>query len=297
MRFEGLSAFPITPADAAGHVDTAGLRRLLSRLAGAGVDGIGLLGSTGAAPFFPRAERHRAVDAALQEVGGRVPVMVGIGALRTSKAVDLGRDAAACGADAVLLQPVSYTPLTEEEVYRHMATVAEAVGLPLCLYNNPGTTHFTFSAALIGRLSRVAPIAAVKNPAPEPAAMADELKMLRDLVPAGFSVGASIDARGAAALLAGYDAWYSVLSGVLPELCVPIAQAAKAGDADRVRCLNAALAPLWDVFSAYSSFRVVHAIAASLGISHAAPPLPVQGLDDAAQRQLAAALASLAIAV
>ena len=80
---------------------------------------------------------------------------------------NLARDAASEGADALLLAPVSYTPLTEEEVYQHFAAVAEATDLPLCVYNNPGTTHFTFSDALLERLAAVPNIKAVKMPLPK----------------------------------------------------------------------------------------------------------------------------------
>jgi hypothetical protein len=171
MLFRGLCAFPVTPGDDDGIVDAPAMRALVRRLVASGVDSIGVLGSTGSAPYFSRAERRRTIECGVDEAAGRLPVMAGIGALRTSEAVCLGQDAAAIGADAVLLAPVSYTPLTEEEVFRHVAAVADAVDLPLCLYHNPGTTNFTFTPALIGRLSRVARIVAVKTPAPDPAAM------------------------------------------------------------------------------------------------------------------------------
>ena len=88
----GLSAFPITPADATGKVDTPALKRLLAPLVEAKVDSIGLLGSTGSYPFLSRAERRRATDTALQEVQSHVPVLVGIGALRTDEAIALAQD-------------------------------------------------------------------------------------------------------------------------------------------------------------------------------------------------------------
>jgi 4-hydroxy-tetrahydrodipicolinate synthase len=297
MLFHGLCAFPITPADDDGIVDTAFLRRLIRHLSDQGVDSIGLLGSTGIAPYLDRAQRRRAVEAAVAEAAGRTPVMVGIGALRTGEAVRLGQDAAACGADAVLLAPVSYAPLTEAEVYEHVVTVAGAVDLPLCLYNNPGTTHFTFSPALIGRLSRVARVVAVKNPAPEPAAMAGALADLRGRVPAGFSLGNSVDWRAGEALLAGADAWYSVLAGLLPALCVPLVQAASRGDAVRARALDATLRPVWDLFTAYTSLRVVHAMAGLLGLGTAAPPRPILPLDDAALRRVSEVLRGLETAL
>ena len=81
--FTGLSAFPITPSDADGRVDADALRRLLAPLVAAGVDSIGLLGSTGTYAYLARAERRRAVAVAADAVGGRVPLLVGVGALRT----------------------------------------------------------------------------------------------------------------------------------------------------------------------------------------------------------------------
>ena len=128
----------------------------------AGVNSIGLLGSTGSYPYLSRAERRRALEAALEEAAGRAPVLVGVGALRTDEAVRLAQDAQVVGAAAGLLAPVSYTPLTDDEVYEHFATVARESRLPLCIYDNPGTTHFRFSSELVGRLSHLPGIVAVK---------------------------------------------------------------------------------------------------------------------------------------
>src|SRR5215216_4727514 len=117
MLLRGLSAFPITPADAESRVDLAAPRRLVARLVAAKVDSIGLLGSTGTYAYLLRSERRRALDAALEETAGQVPILVGVGALRTDEAVRLPQDAKAVGAAAGLLAPVSYTPLTEDEVF------------------------------------------------------------------------------------------------------------------------------------------------------------------------------------
>ncbi len=282
MLFRGLCAFPITPADDNGTVDTAALRRLVRRLADARVHSIGLLGSTGTAPYLTRTERHRAIEAAAAELQGRTPLMAGIGALRTNDAVHLARDAASAGADALLLAPISYIPLTEEEVFRHTVTVAEATDLPLCLYNNPGTTNFTFTPALIGRLSRVARIVAVKNPAPEHD-QAAALATLREATLPGFSLGVSVDARAGASLLAGADAWYSVLGGILPALCLPILLAAQRGDSAELAALDTKLRPIWALFQTYTSIRTVYAIANLLGLTDAHPPRPLLPLDDQAR--------------
>jgi 4-hydroxy-tetrahydrodipicolinate synthase len=295
MQFQGLSAFPITPADPQGHVDTAALRRLLRRLADAEVDSIGLLGSTGTYAYLNRAERRRAVEAAVAELGGAVPLLVGIGALRTDDAVRHGQDAKTAGADAVLLAPVSYTPLTEDEVYEHFATVARAVDLPVVIYNNPGTTHFTFSNALIVRLSQVPGVVAVKNPAPDAAAVAAEVAALRAGVKAGFSIGYSGDWKATEALLAGGEAWYSVVGGLFPAPLMQLVRAARAGDAAEARRLNAGLQPLWDLFIAHSSLRVVYAAANLLGLTDAAPPRPILPLAEPVKQQVAEVLGRLGL--
>ena len=294
--FHGLSAFPITPADAEGRVDVGALRVLLERLADAGVGSVGLLGSTGTYPYLTRAERRRAVEAAVDEVGGKLPVMVGIGALRTDEAVRLGQDAKGAGADAVLLAPVSYTPLNDEEVFTPFATVAEAVGLPLCIYNNPGTTHFTFGDELIARLSRVPHVAAVKNPAPDASALPGGLRTLRAKASPGFSVGYSVDWHATEALLAGGDAWYSVAAGVFPAACMEIVVAIEAGHADDARALNARLQPLWDLFIAFSSLRVIYAAANLLGLGRVAPPRPILPLSEDVHRRVGQVLGTLDLA-
>ena len=294
MLFHGLSAFPITPAGEDGAVDRAGLRRLVRRLADAGVDSIGLLGSTGTAPYLGRNARRDAVETAVAEANGATPVIVGIGALATRDVVLLAQDAAGAGADGLLLPPVSYTPLSEEEVYRHFASVADSVDLPICVYNNPGTTHFTISPSLTARLSRVARIKAVKNPAPE-GDPAPEIAALRALAAPGFSVGVSVDWRASACLLAGADAWYSVLAGTLPALCTPILRAVRDGDAARAASLNAALQPVWILFQRHTSLRTVYAMANFLGLSEAQPPRPILPLDTAARQQVAAVLAGLGV--
>ncbi len=213
---------------------------------------------------------------AAETVGGRVPLLVGIGALRTDEAVRLAQDARAAGADAGLLAPVSYTPLTEAEVEAHFAAVAEAGGLPLVLYDNPATTHFRFTPALIGRIARRPGIVAAKCAAPEPAQAASGVAALRQAVPAGFPVGFSGDWNVTEALIAGGAAWFSVAGGLFPRTYLAIVRAVAAGEAERARALNAELEPLWTLFRTHSSLRVVYALADLMGLCRAEPPRPIR---------------------
>ena len=291
--FTGLSAFPLTPRDAAGRVMTQTLHAMLDRVMAARPDSIGLLGSTGGYAYLAAEERKRVLRLALERVAGRVPVVVGVGALTTDEAVDLARDARAAGADGLLLAPMSYHPLTDDEVFAHVSAVAVAGGLPLCLYNNPGTTKFTFSPALIARLSKVAHVAAVKMPLPADGDFAGELARLRGMVPPGFAVGYSGDWGAKDALLAGADGWFSVVAGLLPGAAVALTRAARAGDTAEAARFDAAFGPLWTLFRELGSFRVMFEIADVLGLGQPVPPRPILPLGPDLRPLIAQAVAAV----
>ncbi len=293
MLFHGLSAFPITPMDSEGRVDTSALKVLLKRIDAAGADSVGLLGSTGSYMYLSRPERRRAIETAVDCLGGRIPIIVGIGALRTDEAVALARDARDAGAQGLLMAPASYTPLTDDEVYEHFAEVARATDLPLSVYNNPGTTHFTIGNALLTRLAGVETIVAVKNPALSAADMVAAHRATQAAVPAGFAVGYSGDWLAAGAILAGGVTWYSVIAGLLPEPSVKLMRAAQAGDTAEVERINGLFEPFWALFRELSSYRVVHATANLLGLSRHQPPKPILPLAETERVRLEAALERL----
>jgi 4-hydroxy-tetrahydrodipicolinate synthase len=289
--FHGLSAFPITPADERGRVDTEAHGRLLERLCAAGVDSIGLLGSTGIYAYLTREERQRAVAAAVKCVTGRVPVIVGAGALRTDQAQDLARDAEAAGADALLLAPVSYTPLTQTECFEHFRAVAAVTQLPICIYNNPGTTHFTFTRDLLERLADIETVGAVKMPLPADGDFQSEIEELRRRT--SLSIGYSGDWGAAPALLAGADAWYSVVAGMLPRLALSLTRAAQAKDAPAAARIDGQLQPLWETFKAYGSLRVMYVLQDEIGLGPASLPRPLLPLEGAERGRVVEAVSPL----
>ncbi len=278
--FRGLSAFPITPAQANGDVDVVGVGHLTARLADAHVDSIGLLGSTGGYPYLTREARRRTIRAAVAAVRGRTPIMVGIGALRTDDVVLLAHDAEAEGADALLLAPMSYIPLTQDEVFQLFVAATAASRLPLCVYNNPGTTNFVFTQELIARLAELPGVAAIKMPLPTASPVTSELATLRNGAAARLAIGYSADWGMADALLSGADAFYSVAAGVLPQRVMALARAATAGDTDLACRLDAQLHPLWAIFREFGSFRVCYAALEMLGVCRVDPPRPVLPLSD-----------------
>jgi 4-hydroxy-tetrahydrodipicolinate synthase len=274
--FRGLSAFPITPTTADGSVIEADYARVISRLVGAGVGSIAALGSTGTYPYLARDQRRRAIARAVAEAGP-IPVMAGIGALRTDDVMAFADDAQAAGAAAVLLAPVSYLPLTEDEVFGLFETVSSGLSVPVCVYDNPATTHFSFGDELLARVCSLPQVAAVKLSSPPPESAALRLAELRALLPK-TSIGFSVDWNATETLVAGGDAWYSVLAGLFPVRAMEIVDAVEAADPQNAREVAAGLEPLWDLFRRLSSLRVTYAAAALLGLTTAEPPLPVAGL-------------------
>ena len=295
--FTGLSAFPLTPTDQEGRLQTDVLERHLERIVSASPASIGLLGSTGSYAYLSIKERKETVRVAAQALQGRTPLIVGVGALRTDEAVELAKDAAKAGAQGLLLAPMSYQKLTDEEVYWHFEAVAAAGGLPLCIYNNPGTTNFMFGHSLIARLSKLPNIEAIKMPLPADGDFAGELSALRSLTPDNFSVGYSGDWGASSALLAGADAWFSVVAGLLPNAAAHLTRAAIAGDVQRASRLDQAFDPLWTLFKEFGSFRVMYSIADHLDGDGIAPLRPVRPLDLKASERVREALAALEAAL
>ncbi|MCC3289845.1 dihydrodipicolinate synthase family protein [Arthrobacter sp. zg-Y1110] len=268
--FTGLSAFPLTPV-INDTVDLDLFAALVHRAVEAGVDSIGALGSTGSYAYLSREERRRVAAAAVQAAGA-VPVIVGIGALRTTDVLRGAEDAQNAGAAGLLLAPVSYQPLTEDEVASLFEAVSAASSVPICIYDNPTTTRFTFTDEFYARLGALPQVEAVKIP-PRPVDEADRrIREVRAALPDGVALGVSGDEFAAPALLAGADVWFSVLGGTLPDLALAITRAAQAGDAETALRLSAQLAPVWELFRDFGSLRVTSALAAELGL------LPVENL-------------------
>ncbi|WP_328541164.1 dihydrodipicolinate synthase family protein [Streptomyces sp. NBC_00371] len=291
--FRGLSAFPLTPTTESG-IDEQAFRTLVSRLAAAGVDSIGALGSTGSYAYLTREQRARVAALAVEAADG-VPVMVGIGALRTTHVLALAEDAQKAGASAVLLAPMTYQGLTEDEVFGLYEDVTRELSVPLCVYDNPGTTHVKFTDELHGRIAQLPSVAAIKIPpvSDDPAQAKARIDALRALIPDTVTIGASGDWAAANGLNAGCEAWYSVAGGLFPTAALAITRAAQAGNTAEATVLSERLEPLWQLFRRYGSLRVMSAAAEQLGLAKDPNlPRPLQGLPLPARHELAAAIAS-----
>ncbi|RUR39122.1 dihydrodipicolinate synthase family protein [Vreelandella populi] len=286
--FTGLSAFPLTPMNEQGirEDEFSGLVELLAK---AQVDSIGVLGSTGSYAYLSREERARVARLAVDSAGD-VPVIVGIGALRTRDVLALAEDAQQAGASGVLLAPVSYQKLTDDEVFSHYEAVCRSLSVPLCVYDNPGTTHFEFSDELHGRIAQLPQVQSIKIPpvSTDLNAARERVKRLRALVPEDVTLGISGDVVAATGLISGCDSWYSVLGGLFPETALAITRAARAGDAQTAQRLSNELEPLWTLYREYGgSLRVIATVAEILGnVSSPSLPLPLETLQGDARKRV-----------
>lgn len=295
--FTGLSAFPLTPMNEQGIYEHE-FTRLVERLVEAGVDSIGVLGSTGNYAYLNGEERAHVAKLCVEHAGN-VPVVVGIGALRTRDVLANAESAQQAGASGVLLAPVSYQKLTDDEVFSLYETVCGSLSVPLCVYDNPGTTHFDFSDELHGRIAQLPQVRSIKIP-PVPndvAAAKERVARLRALIPSEVTIGISGDAAAATGLLAGCDAWYSVIGGLYPEAALALTRAAQSGDAQQANALSVALEPLWALYRDYSgSLRVAATIAELTSrVSQPCLPQPLQTLQGDARKRVEAVIEELSL--
>ena len=236
---------------------------------------IGALGSTGSYAYLSRAERARTARLAVEAAQG-VPVMIGIGAVRTEHVLEHAHDAQEAGAAAVMLAPVSYQALTEDEVLGLYEDVTAELSVPLCVYDNPGTTHFTFTDELHARVAALPHVGAIKLPG---AGAAERVGVLRPLVPATVAIGVSGDQFAAGALDAGADVWFSVVGGLFPQAALAVVEEREPA--------SARLEPLWALFRRHGGIRVVATAAALLGLAGERNlPRPLRLLDGAARAEL-----------
>ena len=161
-RIRGSITALITPFKN-GELDQESLRNIIAWQIGEGTNGLVPVGTTGESPTLSHKEHMRVVELCVQVAGGRVPVIAGAGSNSTREAIELTRHAKEVGADAALSVAPYYNKPTQEGLYRHFAAIAEAVDLPIVLYNIPGRSIVEISVETMARLARISNIVGVKD--------------------------------------------------------------------------------------------------------------------------------------
>lgn len=224
----------VTPMGDDGALDLPALRRLLDWHIAEGSDAIVVVGTTGESPTVDFAEHCQLIETTVQHVAGRVPVIAGTGANATREAIELAQFAKKAGADAHLSVVPYYNKPTQEGLYQHFKTIAEAVDLPMIVYNVPGRTVADLTNDTALRLAHVPGIVGIKDATGDIERGTDLLKR----APRNFAVYSGDDATALALLLLGGAGTISVTANVAPRLMHEMCSAALKGDLPKARELN-----------------------------------------------------------
>lgn len=237
--FRGTYTVLVTPFRQDGAaVDLPALERLIAYQLDQGIDGLIPLGSTGEFLSVSRDERTAIIETTLRAAAGQVPVLAGTGAEDTREAVALSREAERLGAAGVLVIPPFYSVPTDDELYVHYKTIADAIGIPVMVYNNPATANVDLTPAFLARLSTIAGCRYVKE-------STLDVTRVRDILAATdgrMDVFAGVLGYESAWL--GAVGWVAVCSNVAPGLSAQMFRTAAAGDRATALPLYRRLAPL-----------------------------------------------------
>jgi 4-hydroxy-tetrahydrodipicolinate synthase len=244
------------------------------------------VGTTGESPTLSHTEHHAVVERAIKVAAGRVPVIAGAGSNSTAEATDLARHAQNAGAAAVLVVAPYYNKPTQEGLYRHFMTIADAISIPVILYNIPGRSVVDISVETMARLARHANIIGVKD------ATANLLRplQLRHALDRPFNQLSGEDGTAVAFLASGGDGCISVTSNVAPALCANVQSAWKEGRVQDAMAIQDRLLPLHDAMFCESNPAPVKYAASLLGLAGETCRLPLAPLTEPSREKVRAAL-------
>ncbi len=276
----------VTPMHEDGSLDLNSLRQLVDFHVAEGTDGIVVVGTTGESPTVSVEEHCELIKVTVEHAAGRIPVIAGTGANSTAEAIELTRFAKKAGADMALSVVPYYNKPTQEGLYRHFKTIAEAVDLPVLLYNVPGRTVADMSNDTILRLAEVPGIVGVKD-------ATGNFDRACDLIaraPQGFALYSGDDMTCVATIMMGFHGNISVTANVAPRLMHEMCVAAAAGQVAKAREIHFKLLGLHrDLFCEANPIPVKWAVQ-QLGMMPDGIRLPLTTLGEAGQAKVLAAL-------
>ncbi len=233
-QFRGLLTALITPMADDGRVDEAALERLVDDQIAGGVDGLVPCGTTGEAATLSHVEHVRVVEIVTRTANGRVPVLAGAGSNSTREAIELARACKELGVAGTLQVVPYYNKPPQDGLIRHFEAIADAVALPIILYNIPGRTVINMAPDTVARLARHEHIVGIKDATSDMHTCA----LLRELCGEEFSLLSGDDFTLLPFLATGGDGVISVVSNPAPKLVRDLIDAFAAGDLDEARRLN-----------------------------------------------------------
>jgi len=284
--FAGSYTALITPFSN-GRVDEDAFRKLVEFQIESGTHGLVPVGTTGESPTLSHDEHDRVIELCIEQAAGRVPVIAGAGSNSTAEAVRLARHAADAGADGVLIVSPYYNKPTQEGLYRHFTSVAEAVDVAVIVYDIPGRSIVRVDDANLVRMNAAFPnISGIKDATSEVGRPPRILNALGN----GFAQLSGEDATTLPYLAGGGHGAISVTSNIAPKALADMHNAWKAGDVKTAQAINARLIDLHDAMFCEASPGPVKYAAERLGLCSAGTRLPLCEIADESKARVDAAL-------
>ncbi len=276
----------VTPMQDDGKVDYDALRHLIDWHVAEGTDCIGVVGTTGESPTVSMDENREIIRVAVEHARKRVPIMAGTGANNTQEAIELSRYAREVGADCTLSVVPYYNKPSQEGIYQHFRAIAEAVDIPMVLYNVPGRTVADMQPETALRLAQVPGIVGIK----EATGDIERACWLIKQAPKGFAIYSGDDSTAIALMLLGGHGNVSVTANVAPKAMHELCAAALAGKASEATAIHLKLLALHKALFCEPSPAPTKWAMAQLGHCGAALRLPITPLTPAGQAAVRQAL-------
>ncbi|OPY78653.1 MAG: 4-hydroxy-tetrahydrodipicolinate synthase [Syntrophorhabdus sp. PtaU1.Bin058] len=282
MDLKGVYTALVTPFKN-GKVDEDALKDLIGFQLKEGVDGLVPCGTTGEAPTLSYEEHERVIDLTVKYAGGKVPVIAGTGSNSTKEAIELTEGAKRLGADACLLTTPYYNKPTQEGLYRHYKEIAEAVDIPLVLYNIPGRTGINMAPETIKRVAEIPTIVGIK----EASGSLVQVSEIYRLTGGRFTILSGDDNIFLPMMSVGAVGVISVLSNIMPKELKELYRAfAEQGDIKKARDMHTRLMPLFQGMFVETNPIPVKEALYYMGMIEKEFRLPLCPLSDANSRYL-----------
>jgi 4-hydroxy-tetrahydrodipicolinate synthase len=296
-RFTGAFTALITPMKENGDVDYEGFRRLIDFQIQGGIDGLVPLGTTGESPTLADDEEERLIKIALEEVRGRVPIIVGTGSNSTKSMIGYTKRAKDLGADAALVVTPYYNKPNDGGLIRHFEAAA-AVGIPIVIYNIASRTGRNIPAPLIERLSRIPGIIGVKESSGDINQMEDIIRDTAEPLRAGgrdFTVFSGDDALTLPLIALGGDGVISVVSNLIPGKVAELVRSCLSGHFEEGRKLHYELLPFFKAAFVETNPVPIKAAMTWVGLPAGPARLPLGPLSGNSEALLRKAVTELGI--
>lgn len=225
-KLKGIIAYPITPFDTNEKVDITLYKQLLERLIVSGSHAVAPLGSTGVMPYLNDEEKEAITEATVEQVKGRVPILAGVSNLTTERTIYHAKAAEKAGVDAVMIIPMSYWKLSDDEIVKHYDAVASKISIPIMAYNNPATAGIDMSPTLLKRILEIPNVTMIKESTGDVQRMHYLKKEFGEN--AAFYNGSNPLALSAFA--AGASGWCTAAPNLIPELNIALYNAVQEND-------------------------------------------------------------------